>query len=135
MASLIWNNELNPTVDLMNIHFEKINECIQYITDDIADAKGNCERTRELIHQLEQLCRLHFTYEEQLLDGVNYPAIDDQKQRHELFLKTFETLRLASGQCHSPVFLRDFSRVRLDFVANMNSDTMQLCDYIIACYR
>lgn len=135
MASLVWNNKLNPTVDLLNILFEKIDECIRYINEDIKDIQGSCEHTNELINQLEQLCQLHFMYEEQLLEGMNYPSINEQKERHNLFLTTFEPFKLESNQCHSPFFINNFSKIRLDFVANMNNDTMKLCDYIIDSYR
>jgi hypothetical protein len=70
-----------------------------------------------------------------LLEGMNYPSADEQKKRHNLFLKTFEPFKLESGQCHSPDFMNDFSKIRLDFVSNMNDDTMKLCDYIIDSYR
>lgn len=135
MASLVWNNKLDPTVDVINIYFEKINECIQHITDAIEDIQGSCEHTTELIEQLEQLCELHFMYEEQLLEGMNFLSLNEQKRRHGVFLKTFEPFKLESGQCHSLNFIHEFSKIRLDFVSNMNDDTMQLCDYIIDSYR
>lgn len=135
MASLVLNNNLNPTVELINIHFGKIDECIKHINNDIEDIYGNCENTNELINQLEQLCQLHFIYEEQLLEGMNYPSVNEHKDRHNLFLKTFEQFKLKSNQCHSPGFINYFSRIRLDFVSNMNDDTMKLCDYIIDSYR
>ncbi|MDA8430376.1 MAG: hypothetical protein M0T70_14070 [Geobacteraceae bacterium] len=134
MASLVWNNKLDPTVDLINIHFEKIDECIKYISDDIKDMQGSCEHTNKLIDQFEQLCQLHFMYEEQLLEGMNYPLVNEHKMRHNLFLKTFEPFKLESYQCHSQLFINNFNKIRLDFVSNMNNDTMKLCDFIIASY-
>jgi len=74
-------------------------------------------------------------YEEQLLAGMNFPSLNEQKKRHDLFLKEFEPFKLESGQCHSLNFIHTFSKIRLDFVSNMNDDTMQLCDYIIDSYR
>ena len=135
MASFVWNNKLNPTVDLINIHFNKIDECIKYINNDIEDIHGSCEHTNELIDQLEQLCQLYFMYEEQLLEGMNYPSVNEQKERHNLFLETFEQLKLESNQCHTFNFINDFSKIRLDFVSTLNDDTMNLCDYIIDSYR
>lgn len=135
MASLEWSNNLNPTVDLINIYFKKIDECIKHINHDIEDLQVNCERTNELLNQFEQLCELHFMYEEQLLQGLNYPLVNKEKERHHLFLKSFEPLKLESDQCHSPYFMKNFSKIRLDFIANINNDTMKICDYIIDSYR
>jgi hemerythrin len=134
VASLTWNSRLDPTVDLINIHFNKIDECIKYINDDIEDKEGNCERTIELINQLEQLCQLQFMYEEQLLEGLKYPLVNDQRKTHKLLLETFEPLKLESNQCHSPSFVRAFFKIRLDLVSNMNYETMKLCDFIIDSY-
>jgi hemerythrin len=135
VASIVWNNKLDPTVDLINIHFNKIEECIKYINDDIADEDGSCEHTRELINQLEQLCQLNFMYEEQLLEGLNYPSVNEQKILHKLFFETFEPFKHESSQCHSSNFIKDFINIRLELVTNMNNDTMKLCDFIINSYR
>ncbi len=134
MTSLVWNNKLNPTVDLINIHFDKISECIKYINDDIADIHGNCGHTSELINQLEQLCQLQFMYEEQLLEGLKYPSVNEQKNIHKSFLEAFEPIKLESSRCHSPAFIKDFIKIRLDLVSNMNYETMKLCDFIIDSY-
>ena len=135
MASLVWDNKLDPTVDVINMHFAKIDECIKYINADIEDSEVDCEHTNALIHQLEQLCELHFMYEEKLLEGINFTLANEQKKQHDLFLKTFESLKLASGQCHSPDFVKDFIKIRMGFVASVNNDTMKLCDFIIDSYR
>jgi hemerythrin len=121
-------------VDLINIHFNKIDECIKYINDDITDIHGSCEHTSELIDQLEQLCQLQFMYEEQLLEGLKYPSVDEQKNRHKLFLESFEPFKLKSDQCHSSTFIKDFIKIRLGFVSDMNYETMKLCDFIINSY-
>lgn len=134
MASLVWNNKLNPTVDLINIYFNKIDECIKYINADVEDMEGDCEHTRGLINQLEQLCQLQFTYEEQLLEGLKYPLVHEQKNLHRSFLEAFEPFKSKSNQCHSPSFINDFMRIRLDLVSNMNHETMKLCDFIIDSY-
>lgn len=134
MASLVWNNKLNPTVDLINIYFNKIDECIKNINEEIADILASCEHTYELLLQLEQLCQLQFMYEEQLLECLEYPFVNEQKSLHTSFFETFETVKLESNQCHSPTFIKDFIKIRMDLISNMNYETMKLCDYIIDSY-
>jgi hemerythrin len=134
MASIIWNTELNPTVDLINIHFKKIEECITCINMDIADEQGSCEHTSDLINQLEQLCQLHFIYEEQLLEGLSYPLVSELRARHKSFLESFIPFKTESDQCHSSSFMKDFIDVRLGLVSSINNDTMKLCDFIMSSY-
>jgi hemerythrin len=134
MASLVWNNKLNPTVDLMNIYFNKIDECVKYINEDILDTNCGCEHTGDLINQLGQLYQLQFMYEEQLLEGLSYPLVDSQKDFHKSFLRTFENFKQKSDQCHSQTFINDFNLLRLDLVSKMNNETMKLCDFIINSY-
>jgi len=135
MASLVWNNQLNPTVDLINIHFNKIDECIKRINEEIIDTDGNCEQTNELIDQFEQLCQLQFKYEEQLLEGLNFPFADEQRILHSSFIETLEPFKLKSNQCHSPSFIKDFIDIRMNLVSNMNHETMKICEFIIDSYR
>ena len=134
MASLVWNSKLDPTVDLMNIHFTKIDECIKSISADIIDVHANCVHTNGLINQLEQLCEMHFMYEETILEGMGYPAIDEHKILHKTLLKEFEPFKASSAQCHSLSFINDFIKLRMDFVKNLNSETMKLCDFITGMY-
>jgi hemerythrin len=134
MASLVWSEKLNPTVDLINIHFNKIDECIRYITEDIVDVNRDCKHTEGLINQLEQLCQLHFKYEEQLLEGLQYPSVDELKSLHSSFIDTFESFKVGSGQCHTTSFINSFIKLRMDFVTNMNTETMKLCDFIVGSY-
>lgn len=124
-------NKLNPSVEIMNIQRGKITECINTIQHDITDMRQSCVHINGLLYQLEQLCQMHFMYEEQLLEEVKYPSIGEQKHLHGLFLKAIESFNTETDQCHSPFFINDFIKLRLDFVINMNNETMTLCDFII----
>ena len=134
MASLVWNSKLDPTVDLMNIHFSKIDECIKSIDSEISDKHVSCEHANRLINQLEQLCKMHFTYEEAILEGMKYPSVDEHRLLHQSFLKAFEPFKSSSDQCHSLSFIGNFIKLRMDFVKNLNNETMKLCDFITGMY-
>ena len=135
MTSLIWDNKLNPTVELLNIFSAKITECVNRITADILDLEGNCSQTVDLVEQLKQLCELHFGYAEQLLAEIQFPDVENQKNRHRSFIDTFESIKLQSDQCHTPSFIKNLTKIRLDFVSHLNRDTMEICDFIISSYR
>lgn len=113
----------------------KITECIRSINDDISDIQQNCSHISEMLSQLEQLCQMHFMYEVQLLEEINYPAIAEQKMFFDLLLKSIESIKVNNDQCHTPTFFRDFNSFRLDFIFNMNNETRVLCDFISDSYR
>lgn len=131
MASSDRNNILNPSVAIMNIQHCKITECMNSIQGEIADIRQSCTHINGLLYQLEQLCQMHFMFEEQLLEEVNYPLAAEQKQLHDLFLKAIDQFKAENDQCHTTTFNADFIKLRLDYVVNMNNETMTLCDFIL----
>lgn len=135
MASSDLYKKLNPTVEIMNIQRNKITECIRYINDDISDLQLNCNHISEMLSQLEQLCQLHFMFEVQLLEEINYPAIAEQRMLFDALLKSIESIKLNNDQCHTPAFFNDFNNFRLDFIFNMNNETRVLCDFISNGFR
>ena len=135
MTSLIWDNKLNPSVEIMSIQRSKISECINTINVGIADKLQSCTHINGLLNQLEQLCQMNFMYEEQLLEEVNYPAVAEQKHLHDLFLKAIEPFKTENDQCHTTSFFNDFIKLRLDYILNMNNETIKLCDFIITCSK
>lgn len=134
MSPLVWNENLDPTVEIINIQRIKIDECIKAIDHDVGDVEGSCAHICDLLNQLEQLCQLHFMYEERLLEGLNFPSIAEQKKLHDAFMKAFELIKAGSNQCHTPAFIKGFMELRLDFTKNINTETMKICDYIIYSY-
>ncbi len=97
----------------MNIHFSKIDECIKSIDSEISDKHVSCEHANRLINQLEQLCKMHFTYEEAILEGMKYPSVDEHRLLHQSFLKAFEPFKSSSDQCHSLPFIGNFIKLRV----------------------
>ena len=130
MISLEWDTKLNPSVEIMNIQYSKIAECINTINDEIVDMQQSCTQINGLLDQLKQLCQILFMYEEQLLEEVNFPTITEQKHLHDLYLKSIEQFRAENYQCHSASFFNGFIKLRVDFLSNMNKETMILCDML-----
>jgi hemerythrin len=100
------------------------------IHNEIADRQQSCSHINGLLHQLKLLYQMHFMYEEQLLEEVHYSSAEEQKQLHELFLKSIDQCTTENDQCHSLSLFNYFIKLRLDFVLYMNKETMMLCDVI-----
>lgn len=134
MISLGWDTNLNPSVEIINIQLCKIFECIRIIQEAIVDTQESCSNINGLLDQLEQLCQMHFLYEEKLLEELDFPSVKEQAHLHELFLKAIYQLKTENDQCHSHDFFDGFIKLRVDFVTNMNKETIMLCDQIINNY-
>ncbi len=134
MTSSGRDADLNPIVGVMNIQLCKIFECISFIQDGIFDTQRSCANINGLLDQLEQLCQMHFMYEEKLLEELDFPSVAEQTHLHDLFLKAIGQLKSENNQCHTPSYCSGFIQLRLDFVSNMNKETMMLCDLIMNKY-
>ena len=122
---------LNPSVEVIYEQSCKISECMKNIFDVITDDRQSCACISGLIEQLELLCQMHFKFEDQLLEELNYPSALKQKKLNDSFLKAVGQFKTENIQCHTPSFFNSFVELRLDFLANMNNETLMLCDFIL----
>lgn len=134
MTSLGWDTNLNPSVEIINMQLCKIFECIRIIQDAIIDTQESCSNINGLLDQLEQLCQMHFLYEGKLLEELDFLSVEEQAHLHELFLKAIYQLKTENNQCHTQSFCNGFFNLRLDFITNMNKETIMLCDQIMNNY-
>lgn len=128
MDSLIWDNS---SVEIMKMQHHTISVCMNAIFDKLVDNSQSCAHVDGLLDQLELLCQKQFEYDEQLLEEVNCPSVAEQKRLHDLYLKGLNLLKAENGQCHAPSFITNFIKLRIDYVLNMNKETMLLCDSVL----
>ena len=131
MASLIWEDKLNSSIEIMKIQYHTVSVCMNAIHDKIADESQNCAQIDGLLNQLELLCQMLFKYDEQLLEEMNYPAVSEQRRLHDSYLKAIDLFKTENEQCHTAAFMNDFIKLRLDYVLNRDQETMMLCDYLL----
>jgi hemerythrin len=132
MTSSGWGANLDPSVEIMNMQLSKIYECIGIIQDGIIDTQQSCTNINSMLEQLEQLCQMHFLFEEKLLEELEFPSVEELAHLHDLFLKAINQLKTENDHCHTPDFFDGFIQLRVHFVSNMNKETMMLCDMIIS---
>jgi|ERR1039457_4907023 hemerythrin len=130
MASLDREFRLNPSVEIIKRQRREIFECEYTIHHEINDTQQSCEHINGLLNQLKLLYKFHFMYEEQLLEELNVQIAAEQKNMHEMFLKSIDQLKTENNQCHTPSYVYDVIKLRLDFISNMNNETKTLCDFI-----
>ncbi|MDA8414540.1 MAG: hypothetical protein M0023_12245 [Desulfobacteraceae bacterium] len=130
MASIVREFRLHPSVELIKRQRRRIFECENSIQHEINDMGQSCAHVNGLLYQLKLLYKLHFMYEEQLLEELHVPAAAEQKKMHDMFLKSIDELKTENDSCHSSSYIYDFYKLKLDFISTMNDETRMLCDFI-----
>jgi len=130
MASIDWSVALTPRVEIIKMQRSKIRECENAILKEISDAGQSCAHVNSLLCQLKLLFKMHFMYEEQLLEEVDVAAAEEQKHIHDSFLMSFDHLNSDNDQCHTLSYMYDIQQLRLTHSMIMNNETIMLCDFI-----
>lgn len=130
MTSIVWNNKHNPSVEIVYIQRKMISECMSIIRREITDICHDRDLVNRLFDQLKQLCQIHFLYEEQLLEELNYPAASDQIHRHNSFLSSIDQFLIEYNQCCTSNFLDVYLQLRIEFISNMVYSTTIYNNYL-----
>jgi hemerythrin len=96
----------------------------------IIDSFQECYPIQVLLDQLKQLCQIHFMYEEQLLEELDYLTAAEDKLLHDMFMESIDRFKIENNQCHTSTILNDFIKLRLEFITYMLNETKLLSDYI-----
>lgn len=131
MDTLIRDNKVDSIIETMNIQQRTVSVYMNTIYEKIVDTSQTCAHINSLLDQLEFLCQKMFEYDEQLWDQMNFPQVAEQRRLHGLYLKAINLFRAENDQCHSTSCIKDFIRLRLDYISNLNNETMMLCDFLL----
>jgi len=132
VASLVWDDRFNPSIEILFILRNKITESMNLLHDEISNVPQKCNNISDLMDQFELLSQMYFTNYKQLLNELNYPLGAEQSKIHDLFMSATKQIKLENNKCNDSVSLIDFTRLRLDFAYNTSIETMILCDIIKA---
>lgn len=86
MAKLIWTNQLDIGVEVIDQQHRRIVEYINQLEDALGNGVSRQELGR-LIHDLVDYTVSHFGFEESLQEEAGYPFLKAHKRVHELFTR------------------------------------------------
>jgi hemerythrin len=98
MSFMVWTDELNTGIDVIDGQHRRIVDMINALHDT---AKGK-ERTAigNVIEELVDYTMSHFAFEESLMEEAGYQYVKPHKKVHELFIKRVSEykMRFAAGE-------------------------------------
>lgn len=85
MAHWKWDPSFSVGIEVIDNQHKQI---IQYINDlNIAFSYNKMYITEEVLNNLINYTKSHFSFEENLMQEAGYPILDEHKQSHQAFIK------------------------------------------------
>lgn len=85
MAHIVWTDDLNTGIEVIDSQHHRIVEYINNI-NDIRDTHDR-DQVEKVLGDLVDYTLSHFAFEESLMEDANYPFINGHKRVHLLFVK------------------------------------------------
>lgn len=81
-----WSSELSLNNEDIDAQHQKLFALTNELIDQ-SDAHAHSEIVNETLYELLKYIDVHFTDEEELLEKINYPKLDEHKKLHRGFTK------------------------------------------------
>ena len=85
MSYLIWDKSLSVEIDSIDREHQKLFKMINDLYEHIGK-KSNNELISDLIKDMKDYTKHHFTTEESYFRQLNYPAYEEHKAEHDEFV-------------------------------------------------
>ena len=92
MPMLIWQDDLNTGIDVIDTQHRRIVEMINQL--HAAQQGAGVAMVGEVINELVDYTLSHFAFEEELMEEAGYPFSAAHKRVHEVFIKRVNEYRL-----------------------------------------
>ena len=109
MALIQWDNSMSVGVASLDAQHQKLIDIINTLHTAMRSGHGKEVVVRTLV-ELKEYTRIHFADEERLLKLYQFPALQDQIDRHKWFVEKLTSFQRATeaGELATPIELMDF---------------------------
>ena len=92
MALLVWQDDLNIGIDVIDQQHRRIIEMLNHV--HVAQASMQRAAVGEVIDEVVDYTMSHFAFEEELMEEAGYPFCAAHKRVHEVFIKRVSEYRM-----------------------------------------
>lgn len=120
MAKLIWSNDLNTGIDVIDKQHQRI---VEYI-NELHDARTSGHKMEDIgkvIDELVDYTLSHFAFEESMQEDAHYPFLKAHKKVHEMFVSKVSDLQHrfslgedVSEELHKMLFTWLYNHIKRD---------------------
>lgn len=122
MAHIVWNNELDTGIEVIDKQHRRIVDYINKLHD--VQETGDLKQIGEVLDELVDYTLSHFTFEESLMEEAGYPYIKAHKRVHQLFVKRVNEYlqRFQSGEDITLELLNTLKAWLINHIRNDDND-------------
>jgi hemerythrin len=92
LATVTWKESYSVGVKALDEQHKKLFVLVSQMHEAMIAGKGRT-LVGQVLNELLDYVRLHFSAEEKLLAKYNYPGLDEQKLEHEAFIKKVDDMK------------------------------------------
>ncbi len=96
MNKIIWTEKYSVGVKELDAQHQKIIALINRLVDYMEEGKDE-NSISYVVNEMHTYIIEHFSTEERLLARIKYPALKEQKESHNQFIKNFSNLCIGVG--------------------------------------
>jgi hemerythrin len=89
MKTLVWTDDLNTGIDVIDGQHRRIADSINKLNLALNSPDADPDSRKKIVHdvidEMTDYTLFHFTFEEAMMDDVDYPFAGAHKRLHELF--------------------------------------------------
>jgi len=107
MQIATWCDEYNVNVEEIDIQHQKMFELVKNLHSSV-EARRDKNNLRDLLLELVEYTRMHFTTEEQLMEKYDYPEREEHLEEHRILLQHMTDLVAMVSRGKYPTFYSDY---------------------------
>ena len=107
MPIVTWRDEYNINVEQLDSQHQKMLEIVNNLHAAV-EARENKSVLRDMLVELAEFTRVHFSTEEDLMKKYSFPDFQDHQIQHRLLLQHLNDLATAVSIGKHPTFYSDY---------------------------
>lgn len=109
MAFVEWMDQFSVGVDELDDQHRRLLEIINHLHEAMKSGNDR-QRLCEVVDELVHYTRLHFEFEEKMMEQVGYPELAEHRRRHDAMVARVEQFRgdVADARASFGLKLMDF---------------------------
>lgn len=126
-----WDNSYSIGVPVIDEQHMKLVDIINKVAEQLENKDGGFDTLLEVVTELDNYVKEHFSFEEALMQKTNYPGYDVQLKQHNALRDKLDSLNIFD-ETNTEAFFKDMLQFLFRWLINHIANTDRLLgEYLI----